>query len=294
MSIDNDKNFNYFGKFISNPQNTLFKGVYTKFTHYRRWIDKLFGDTKEGIIIFDINPNDISLISNATINLSFNLNIDFKEIFNMINNISFKIEQTDLINMNGLTFFEILKLDKLLFNKIYDIYKNKKKLMLPIQIILSYMPLTLCSLKTSVSVSISINTQFKGDKQYIKDYNLEFENFKLTEEELNRYKYCCNEFIINGYFVEKYDINNEIDNKLIIPINCQLPIENIIITSDSELKEVLFEHINFKRSDDDFLELYDNVRHYEDHNYTYYLRSEAFFIKNIPGLKEKNLYDLSG
>lgn len=252
-SLDDDGHSGDAVQFIGQPQVTLFKQVYRRPTHYRKFPVEL--RRINGIFTIDHNEYvDINTINGLIIVFKVDNYDSFEQAFSLINLVTVKIGETIIFQMDGPSILSILKLYPTMYTKSVETYKSGQ-LIVPIQYFLTLnYPLNLCYFDENMTIDC------------ISKYDVKCfcHGFKLTETECQQFKMGEDATLIWQYLTVTKNNCDEIT--LDYPI-CMS--ELIVKTNDNEEHQIQLDGINLLNNKHPLIEY--NKQIITEDNVYYYL-----------------------
>src|SRR3989304_10250113 len=179
-----EKDFDsFFGRTLldKNPMKTCFKTLYDKtYTHFRSESLTInstgLGDNAYSISVNNEQSSRYTYISNITLYLEFinTANFTFDNWIQLIKNITFSIDGTQILNLDTAKLSRAIKLNPELYSMIIDSFNENHRLVtLPLQYLIM-------DDKKLCSRPFNINIQFNNN---IKNVSMSFYGYMCTNQE---------------------------------------------------------------------------------------------------------------
>lgn len=218
----------YAKSFLSNAQVTCFKSVmkYRATKYDKKHLELKFN---EGTLC--INGDNVHAITDMIIVIDCSKSTDdsINFINSLINKISMHVgkHNNTVFNFSGDDVYKILLSKPAVLNKIIEMYKTLKKLIIPVDELIHFGHHGLYISASFGDTHFSVETNLNSDITFYAD------SYILSSSEFNRYSRGSSDYSVICHHIESYSFDKETDHKIKYNIKC--PVNRISIVSNKPI-----------------------------------------------------------
>lgn len=264
---------------LSNPQVTYFQKIMGKRpTHFRTWIRNVpLTSVKDQPLVNVDDYKTINMISNLSVILTSPKKIGLHDIIEMITKITIKIGDINLIELEGWTILELLKIYPQLYEKTAIHYEKYQQLIIPLQyFIMGKDPLSLCAFDQSTYITCE-NTLHETE------IACSFECTNLSESEYRKQALTAYGTLVSSYKVENISVSND---EIEVPLDMPILIRDLVLISKNATIKASIDGIDFLRGDDPMLTYWQSTIPTMT---SYYYRSGSLRDHQSPVIDDRNI-----